>query len=170
MKRMKDFLDFLGSLVKAWPALVVIAGLLVSVALAPTQIASTVVSLSIPLPLFIAIAALALYPIAKLVQRLFEHRKQEPFSYSGLLWKPALLGFRYPRPVCPRQDYGCEVSSRSLTPQQEPRISGPFMTIETQYAYAYECPIHGQLSVSNEPIEELQRKARQVQQQQQRRR
>jgi hypothetical protein len=99
MKRMKDFLDFLGSLVKAWPALVVIAGLLVSVALAPTQIASTVVSLSIPLPLFIAIAALALYPIAKLVQRLFEHRKQEPFSYSGLLWKPALLGFRYPRPV-----------------------------------------------------------------------
>ena len=162
MKILKELLELIVAIAKAWPYL--LGGLLFIVSVIvelSTGLASVTIQISLSLPVVIIIIALASYPIAKFIEWLIKGKRIEPFIFDGLLWKPSRLSFMYPTPICPHQGCGCRVyyktdSSVSLRP-----IHGtPHWQAHNGYIHIYECPQHGRLSVSNIDIDELRKKAK----------
>jgi hypothetical protein len=160
MKRSKDFLDLLGSFVKAWPILVLILAILISLVLELTNIVKITIQLSIPLPALITAIALILYPILKFIQWLVS-KPSKSFRYAGLLWEPSKLSFRYPTPICPRKNCGCVIGCKAVSSISVETNTFPLIQTHDSYRFIFECPIHGVISdVPNEDIAELQKKAK----------
>jgi hypothetical protein len=160
MKRLKEFLELLIALVKAWPILVSGLLLLFSLVISLSRLAKISYQLSIPLPVFIAVAAFIFYPIGKTVQWLMS-KPMKPFNYAGLKWKPSKLSFRYPTPLCPYEGCGYEIIAKADPAVNVERIAGPFIQASGNYHYTFECPIHGVINgTPNEEIVQLQKKAR----------
>jgi len=164
MKRIKDFLELIVALAKAWPYLLLALSYLLAVIAFAVRFSSQLVAFSVPRLLFITVIALALYPIAKFIEALLKSKEQKPFLYKGLLWKLRRFSFQYPTPLCPHEDCGREVFLKSIPTVSVTPISGPFLQANSNYNHIYECPIHGVLSdVPNASIQELREKARLVQ-------
>ncbi len=163
MKRLKEFLELLVAFVKAWPVFISTFLLLLSLIISVSKLASISIRLSLPLPLIIAVAAFVFYPVGKFIQWLLR-KPSKPFMYSGLLWKPSKLSFRYPTPICPRDGCGCGIIPKVDQAVDVKPISGPFLQPRVTYQYTFECPIHGVISgAPSEDIVLLQKKARMVQ-------
>ena len=160
MKVLKQLLELLHTLVKAWPSLVLIVGWLISGALWIMKVGQTTIDFTLPLSIVIVIVTLALYPITKFMQSLFQ---RHPFDYSGLRWKPSLLG--YPRPICPIQGCGQRVFSKAVVPPPVQVVRpNDWGRVQMTTSYQYECPTHGKLSgVPDWSLDELLRKAKSVQ-------
>jgi hypothetical protein len=166
MKTLKQVLDFIRSLFKAWPYLVIIIGWLVSAILWFIKVGQTEIVLSIPLSLLLIIVTLALYPVAKFIQVIVQKVKRSPFIFSGLLWKSSFIG--YPRPLCPDQGCGQKVFYKIVQPPPVQVVHpNDWGRVNLRESYVYECPVHGKIdSVPNWPINELKEKAKAVQQKQ----
>jgi len=164
MKRIKDFLDLIVTVVKAWPYLLVGLTVVFSIVVWLAGFGATMVQFAMPLPLVVVFIALAIYPIVKTIEWLLRKKSLQVFPFNGLLWKPSRFRFKYPAPICPEKDCGCEVfckveQSISIRPVQ-PGIFEP----QAKDHFAYECPVHGVLhDVPDISIRELQIKARLVQ-------
>jgi hypothetical protein len=160
MQLLKQLLDFLNSLVKAWPSLVIIIGGVSSAVLWLMQVGQTTVAFSLPLSVVVIILTLALYPITKVVQSIVQ---RSSFEYSGLLWKPSFLG--YPCPVCPIQGCGQRVFAKVIQPPPVQVVRpNDWGKVQMTMHYQYECPLHGKIdSVPNWPIDELRKKAKSIQ-------
>lgn len=164
MKRIKDFLDLIVTVVKAWPYLLVGLTFVLSIVAWLAGFGSTMVQFALPLPLVLVFIALAIYPIAKTIVWFLRKRSLQVFPFNGLLWKPSRFRFRYPTPICPEKDCGCEVfckveQSNFLRPVQPGIVKQ-----QAKDHFSYECPVHGVLhNVPDIDILELQMKARLVQ-------
>ena len=164
MKFLKQILDLINSLFKTWPYLVMIIGGIVSAILWLVKVGQAVITLSIPLSLLIVIAALALYPVAKLISFTLQRMKRPPFEFSGLLWKPSIIG--YPRPLCLVQGCGQKIFYKIVQPPPVLLVRpNDWDGLNLGNSYVYECPLHGRMkSVPNWPIDELRKKAKSFQQ------
>lgn len=166
MKRLKEFLDFIVSLVQAlpyiWGFLVLAVAVIIGLA---TNIESTTVHVSLSLPLVIALIALAIYPVAKSVEWLFKARSAPPFPYNGLMWKPAWFGFGKPTPFCPVPNCSFEVHHRSEQNLSIRPVSGygPMLQTRTNDMHYYVCPIHGKVAQNEYEEDELRKMAKSVQ-------
>jgi hypothetical protein len=163
MKRIKDFLDFLDTLFSAWKIILPIIVFGFSVILAVSKIGNQNISLNLPVWAIIAVAALALYPPAKLIEYLVRERKTPKIELYGLLWKPNSLSFLTPKPLCPHDDCGRSVICKIIPPNPFKVVSSISEINNTKFEnrYIYECPIHGKISnVPNEEISLLQEKVK----------
>ncbi len=163
MKRIKQILEFLGSLRKAWPILITAVSIIISAILWILEAGRTPVKLSLPLFLVVALMGLCLYPILAILHATIARLRKPPFEYQGLLWRRSFFFFRYPQPLCPIEGCGRDIFIKEIRPPSIQIISGSVGPNLTS-TYEYECALHGQLqSVPNMSIEELQIKARLVQ-------
>ena len=163
MRFLKRILDLINSLVKAWPYLIIVLGWITSAILWLVRVGQLNVILSIPLSLLIAIAALALYPVAKTIQFAVERMRTPSFEYCGLLWKPSIIG--HSRPFCLVQGCGRKVFYKILEPAPV-RLMHPNDWSKANWGntYIYECPLHGRIqSVPNWSMVELKKKANSIQ-------
>ena len=163
MKRIREFLDLLVSISKAWP--IIVSALLVILATITrfSKVAGKSIVLSLPLWGLILIVALATYPLGKLVQYVVLRRKIPFKRLNGLLWKFSILAFGFPTAICPHDECGREVICKEIPPPPFQIVSGmnDLRNASFEYSYQYECPVHGVLGgVPNEPIGLLRRKAR----------
>jgi len=160
MKFLKQLLDLLHSIVKAWPSLILIAGWLISGILWLVRIGQTTIDFTLPLSIVIVIVTLVLYSITKVAQSLFQ---QHPFEYSGLRWRPSLLG--HVHPICPIQDCGQKVFPKAVAPPPVQVVRpSDWGKVQMTTSYQYECPTHGRIDgVPNWPPDELRSKAKAVQ-------
>lgn len=162
MKKFKELLDFLGSLTKAWPAVVVIIGLIATTILALARFGSTKVQVgSLPLFLILLLLVLAAYPILKLVQWLINRQFSKPFVYKGLVWKTSLFGTK---PCCPKcfREVDCyqEASPQAIISRNPAEIQ-EYINRAGKYNYSYKCRIHGVLpEVPNLSINDLANEAK----------
>jgi hypothetical protein len=160
MKTLKQILDLLGSLLKAWPLLITILGVIVSVILWIFKIGQTPVFFSIPLSLAVVIAGLCMYPVLLVLRFIVVRIRKPSFQYQGLLWKPSLFSFRYPQPLCPINGCGHEIFIKKIPPSPI-QVTRGLTGLRITSTYEYECVIHGKLqSVPDISIEELQIKAK----------
>ncbi|MDP1624354.1 MAG: hypothetical protein Q8L64_01145 [bacterium] len=163
MKRIKEFLDFLITLVNAWKVVLPILLLCLSAVFAVLKIGNKNISINLPVWLVIAIATLALYPFAKLIEHLVNKKRSPNIKVNGLLWKPSLFSFRYPEPLCPHNDCERKVICRVIPPNPLRVVTSisEINNAKFEYRYVYECPIHGQINgVPNDEISLLQEKAK----------
>jgi hypothetical protein len=162
-KRFKELVELLVNLQKLAPLLLGTLVIVVSIVAGLAGIGRLSVQINLPLPVIIAVSALALYPVAKFVQWWF--RPLKPFGYSGLLWRPSHLSFGFPIPLCPHENCGCEVFCEGKPPPALQFIGvGTSNRIVTEETFIYECPIHGRVGgIPNEDVAVLQRKAKLLQ-------
>lgn len=160
IKRLKEFFEFVVSLMKAWPYLLLVVGYLSSVIAVAIKFSSATVNFSIPRLVLVTVVSFALYPIVKFVETLMRRKEKKNFLYKGLLWKLGFFSFQHPTPICPKKDCGRKVFIKSTPKISITTISGPFLQANSEYDHTYECPIHGSLDVPNLPIRELQEKAK----------
>jgi hypothetical protein len=161
MKRLKEFLDLLVSISKAWPIILSVLLAILAVITRFSEFAGQNIVLSLPLWAILLIFALAIYPIGKIIQFIASHKKTPLKRLSGLLWKSTVFG--YPIAVCPREGCGCEVICKEISPPSFHVITGinDLRQASFEYSYEYECPVHGMLSgVPNESMGLLQKKAK----------
>jgi hypothetical protein len=165
MQRLRGLIDFLISLWRAREIIVPILGLLVAAVSALAGFWSTVID--VPLPLAIALLALALYPFFKFIEWIVKTRRRVPFPYGGLLWIPSFFSFQYPTPICPIEGCGHKVMYGPGSPRPTP-IHGHSPFMEVKIEHVYECPKHGRLRAPDDDMWTLQQKAKQIQDQQRR--
>jgi hypothetical protein len=164
MKTLKQILDLLGSLLKAWPLLITILGVFVSAILWIFKVGQTSVQFSIPLSLILVIVGLCMYPVLLFLRFIVVRMRKPSFLYQGLLWKPSLLFFKYPQPLCPINGCGHKIFIKMIPPPPI-QVTRGLTGLRITNTYEYECVIHGRLqSVPDMPIEELQIKAKLIQQ------
>jgi len=162
MKRIKEFLDFLISVITIWKIIFPIILILVAVIGNLFEIGTQIIQLKLPLWIIVTISFLSLYPIVDLFVHLLTRRKITKELY-GLLWKKPLLPFGYPQPYCPRENCGHKVLCRVVPPKPVHLMLSisDYNNIDLANHYYYECPIHDRLSgVPDEDIKVLQEKAR----------
>ena len=161
MKRLKEFLDLLVSLSKAWPIIVSALLAVLAVIIRFSELAGQSIVLSLPLWAIFLISALAIYPIGRGIQFIASRKKAPLKQLSGLLWKTPVFGS--PIAICPREGCGCEVICKEIPPPSFHVVTGinDLRKASFEYSYQYECPVHGTLSgTPNEPMGLLQRKAK----------
>jgi hypothetical protein len=144
MKRIKEFLDLLISLVSAWKVVFPILLLVISAIFGVLELGNRNISINLPAWAVIVLAVLALYPLAKLVEHTSKRKKSSNIKLYGLLWKPSLLSFRYPKPLCPYNDCGREVICTAIPPNPIRLVTSisELNNMKFEYKYIYECPIH----------------------------
>lgn len=163
MKRIKEFLDFLVSLVTTWKIIFPIIVIVLAAFLKIFKFATEIYTLSLPLWAFIVISILAFYPIANFIKFIFTRRKVPYTNLYGLLWKPPFFSFNYPKPICPKKDCRREVICKTIMPRQLQLLTNlsDWENADFSNHFIYECPIHGQLNgVPDEPINCLTEKAK----------
>jgi len=164
MRRLREILEFLMSLVNAWKTLLPLIFLALSTIIAVLKFGNTIVTFSLPVWAILIVGVLALYPIAKLVEYGLKQGNIPPVKLYGLLWKAPFLPFRYPVPLCPHNDCRCEVICKRIPPppiQHVTNLSDLNNRSRFESQYVYECPVHGKINgVPNEDISLLQHKAR----------
>lgn len=163
MKRIKDFLDFLITLVNAWKIVLPVLLVVLSAAFTVLKIGNKNISINLPIWVVVAIAVLALYPFAKLIEHLVNKKKSPNIKLYGLLWKPSFFSFRYPVPLCPHSNCERKVICRAIPPNPLKVVTSisEINNAKFEYRYIYECPIHGQINgVPNDEINLLQTKAK----------
>jgi hypothetical protein len=160
MKILKQILELFNSVVKSWPSVVIVIGWLSSFVLWLVHIGQTPVSVSLPLSIVITILTIALYPIAKVVQSVYQ---RSPFPYQGLMWEPKLWGC--PLPIRPMQGCGQKVFAKNIPPRLVQVVRpNDWEKNPMKIHHQYECPLHGTItSVPDWPIDELRKKAKSVQ-------
>lgn len=146
MNIIKSFNDLVSAIKAVWPVLVVVAAFVCSIIVGLMGFGQTIVPLSLPLFVVIAFIALAVYPIIKAIEWLLKKKPVQNFEYSGLLWIPARLRFNNPKAICPEQDCGCEVLTRTERLPSIRKIQSRLVMPEMNDHYTYLCPIHGVLS------------------------
>lgn len=162
MKKLKEFLDLLVSIVKVWPIILSVLLFISSVIVGLSKFASTNLVFSLPIWAVLLILALMVYPIGMVIKWIILQRKAPPKHVNGLLWKAPLFSFGTPTAICPRQGCGHEIFCKEIPPPQVHLITRTkdFHQANFEYSYQYECPIHGHIGgVPNEPLEWLERKA-----------
>ena len=163
MKRIKEFLDLLVSLVSAWKIILPILLLVVSVVITILKIGTKTIEISLPIWVILIIVLLAIYPFAKFVEYLRRRRNSAPVRLYGLLWKTRFLFSYFPIPLCPHDSCGREVICKEVSPNQYQVITSlnELRNAKFEYRYIYECPIHGAVNgVPNEDLSLLQHKAK----------
>jgi hypothetical protein len=145
LKKLGGLLDFLLKLKQAWPVILVVVSIILAVFLGLAGIGKRGEQVNLYLPAVVVIMALALYPIAKLVEWFVKRKKAPVFEYAGFLWRPSIFRFRYPTPLCPVKGCGCEVTYKEFRPQFIGIMSLP-TGHELDSQFSYTCPIHGTIS------------------------
>jgi hypothetical protein len=164
MKKIKEYLNLISAIYNAWPVVLIIASFIGAAISYLTGIGNRIIAIWLPLWVVVLIFGFSLYPFAKLIQWFFVKRQEPLFLYQNFLWKTGLFSFRYPIPICPRENCGCQVICR---PEDKPSVSNSdhpiygsavlFPVIKRRYIY--ECPRHGQLFQLEDSIKDLQEKA-----------
>ncbi len=163
MKLIKNVLEFIITLIKAWKVVLPVLVFVVAEIVAIMKFSNQNIQFLLPVWATVIIFFLALYPICKFVEFIIGIRTKEKFPLNGLLWKPSPFSFRYPEPLCPKKDCGREVICKIIPPKPFALVQSvsDFENVNYQNQYIYECPIHGRISaVPNEDIRILQKKAK----------
>jgi len=165
MKRLKDILDFLITLVNAWKVVLPILVLVISALITVLKFGTKNITVTLPIWTWtvLILTALALYPIGKLAEYSIRRRKTPDFKLYGLHWRVPFLFFRFPIPLCPHEGCGHQVICEEIPPQPFRVVTSPaeINSFRLEYKYVYECPIHGKINgVPSEDISLLQHKAK----------
>ena len=161
MKKLKELLDLLVSMAKAWPIIIAVLLVIVAAITRFSKFASQSITLSLPIWALILIAALAIYLLGKLFQFIASRRKGPLKQLNGLLCKTPVFGS--PIAVCPRKGCGCEVICMEIPPPPLKYVAtvNDLQKARFEYSYEYECPVHGVLNgIPNEHINLLRKKAK----------
>lgn len=171
MRKLKEFLELIVAFARAAPYLFgfIFVSFTVAAGLS-ARIQSVTIHFDLPLLYVILFVSLSLYPIAKLAEWIINRNSLPPFDYAGLLWKPSLLGFGYPTPICPFPNCGCRVHYKVKqlsvidASSDDPRSPKSAIYVQNYVDdHIYECPRHNRLSISNISISELKTKAKYLQ-------
>ncbi|HEX8990246.1 MAG TPA: hypothetical protein VF784_01085 [Anaerolineales bacterium] len=165
IKRLTEWLNLITAAGQALPY-VIAAGAFIGVVLkwlAGTLWAASV-QLRFPLLLVIAIVSLAIYPLAKLLEWVVKKDAAAPFEYSGVLWRPSRLSFRYPTALCLQPSCGRELFHKSESKQSvEQGQHGWDYYPKLTTTHFLECPEHGRVWQGDSDLDELRAKARSMQ-------
>jgi hypothetical protein len=163
MKRFKELLDFLITLVTAWKVVLPVLLIVGSAIWTVLKYGKILITVTLPIWVILVIGILAVYPLAKLIEYLLKHRRPSDFILNGLLWHAPLLPFRSPIALCPQKDCGCRVICKVIPPQHYRVVStiSEMNSLRFENRYVYECPIHGEIAgVPNEEPNLLREKAK----------
>jgi hypothetical protein len=163
MKRIKDILDFIITLVTAWKVVLPVLLVVLSAIWAVLKYGRISITITLPVWVLLIIGVLAGYPLVKFVEYFFKHNRTSDIALYKLLWRAPLLPSRPPIALCPRKDCGRQVICKVIPPQPYRVVSTISEMNNTRFEnrYVYECPVHGEIAgVPNEEPSLLREKAK----------
>lgn len=165
MKRLKDILGFLITLVKPWKIVLPIFMLVISALITVLKFGKKNVTINLPVWAWTVLifAALALYLLGKLVEFINRRKKASDSKLYGLLWRVPFLFFRFLIPLCPQEGCGCQVICKEIAQKPYQVYTNPMEinNFRLESEYVYECPILGKINgVPNEEISLLHHKTK----------
>lgn len=166
IKRLTDWLNLIAAAGRALPYVIAVGAFIGIVLkwLAGTLWAVSV-QLQLPLVVLIAVVSLTVYPLAKLLEWVVKKDAVAAFEYSNVLWRPSRLSFRYPTALCPKSGCGLKLFHKSESkPSVEQGRLGWDYHAKLTTTHFLECAKHGIVWQGDRGLDELQAKARSMQQ------